>query len=167
VPSTDPQKPPERVDGEAAEAWRRLRAGAHYREVAAELGVSVATLYRRLALLRDSEGGLPTAVRRELLSERLDGLYARLATRLEDPELPDAELARLTAQARQAVQAQASLHGANQQFPEDEPLGGAEEDTEPDAWTLAGRAYRDDQVAKINRREFGELPGGGGTGGTE
>lgn len=114
----EPNKPPEEVDAEALEAWQRMRRGEHPRDIAADLGVSVPTIYRRTIALRAAEGNLPSAARRDLLGERLSGLYALAAARLNDPDASHSDAARLLAEARQATIAEGNLYGLNKVPPE-------------------------------------------------
>lgn len=107
----EPNKTPEQVHAEAAECWRRVCDGEDVASVAFALGLPERTVYRRLTKAR--QGALPSEVRRNQLSARLDKVHRRLDARLDDPNATHTEAARLAAELRQTTTATAALHGVN------------------------------------------------------
>jgi hypothetical protein len=104
----DHNKSEEELDDEALKAYNMIKKGTHRREVAATLGISQATLKRRLqrAILHP----IPTEVRREIELDRLEDLTQRIDRALAGT-VSNQDLALLVREARQLGQARARLMG--------------------------------------------------------
>lgn len=107
----EPNKSAKTLHAEAAECFRRVRDGEDVPSVAAALGLTERTVYRRLSMAR--QGALPSEVRRNLLSARLDHVHKRLNARLDDPEATHADATRLGIALTRTTATLATLHGVN------------------------------------------------------
>lgn len=118
IASQDPNKPEIVVDTEAALAYARLRGGERPNSIAASMGISRATFYRRISelILRHDRPtrSLMQAIAAEELDE-LTGVTMDLLDKVVDAEELDVvSAARLIAEARQLNLAKRKLFAVDE-----------------------------------------------------
>lgn len=133
----DPNKPEVVIDTEAALAYGRLRRGERPNDIAASMGISRATFYRRISelILRHDRPtrSLMQAIAAEELDE-LTGVTMNLLDKVVDAEdLDVVSAARLISEARQLNLAKRKLFAVDESEPEFVPLESGE-DVEDDDW---------------------------------
>lgn len=148
----DKNKSEEELDAEALTILHKIKRGESRRDVALTLGISQATLVRRLQ--RAILNPVPKSVQREIEAERLDDLTLRVHEALEAGVATTADLALLLREARALSAARTKLRGlaevTSSNDPDEDDLNGLP------AGLKAAAEEAERRIAEEGRRLRGE-----------
>lgn len=141
--SCDPNKDDEQIDFECAVAYSKMcRREKSAAQIAEELGISRATLFRRIEKLMLRLGRPSRSLMTAMEHEHLDALTDHLMRRLD--EASNADAARMVSVAAGLSRDRLSLY----REPEDRV---PEADEEPDVWVDGARAEADGELAEVEQ----------------
>lgn len=156
-PTGDPNRSQAECAGEASIAFKRYVDGVDVEEIAEELGLSRATVYRRIK----AHGGLhdqPPRVVRQLKAEiRLDR-WIIAAQELLDGEASVADKLGALKELRMLDISWRKLFAVDEVPTLEAP---AEPPSEPDNWVDGARTEADDELAEVERLLRARINGGG------
>lgn len=127
----EPNKPPLEVDGEASVAYARLRKGEKAEDIAASMGISRATFYRRIDRFSTMHDTRTTTFRRLIAEIELERLMDRAAEALDDHMGVDG-LIKVIAEMRMLNQSMRKLYAVDEVALE--PAPPAPSEIEDDDW---------------------------------
>ena len=145
--TNDPNPTATERAGQASIAFARMRAGVPREEVAAELGISVATMYRRLEDFARTHDQPSRYLRQVMAEEELAELSLKVRTML-DSDASNADKIGMVKELRMLNQSVRKLYAVDDALPA--PIGRDDvSDPQLDEWVAAARAESEATIREV------------------